>query len=129
MNINNDGTASRGRFFYAVHRDDKQAGKKKMPEKDPSNWPGVVWLIAIGSAMAGGVMSMYLKWLGKKASTVHLIFEWVIGSLLGFFVFMLTVSLDYPEGICGFAAAMAGSMSTSLLTLIHAKIKGKIEKI
>lgn len=98
-----------------------------MPEKDPSGWSGIVWLIAIGSAFAGGIMACYLKWQGKKASKMQLILEWVIGSLLGFFVFMLTISLGLDEGVCGFAAAMSGSMSTSLLAIIQAKIKNKVE--
>lgn len=98
-----------------------------MPEKDPSNWTALVWLIAIGSAVAGGIMAAYLKWQGKNASKMQLILEWVIGSLLGFFVFMLTIGLGVDEGICGFAAAMSGSMSTSLLAIIQAKIKNKVE--
>ena len=98
-----------------------------MPEKDPSNWPLVVWLIGIGSALAGGIMAAYLKWVGHKATKQHLTFEWVVGSIIGFFVFMLTIGLGIDEGICGFSAAMSGSMSTSLLKDIHTKIRDKIQ--
>lgn len=98
-----------------------------MPEKDPSNWSGIVWLIAIGSAVAGGIMAAYIKWIGDETTKLQLAIEWLIGALLGFFIFMLTVGIGIDEGVCGFSAAMAGSMSASLLKAIHAKIKSKIE--
>lgn len=98
-----------------------------MPEKDPSNWSGIVWLIAIGSAVAGGIIRCYNKSLGKKLSAVHLFFEWLTSSILGFMVFMLMASLDYREGVCAFAACITASMSTSLLSIMQNKIKSKIE--
>lgn len=100
-----------------------------MEEKDPSNWTALVWMIALGAAMGGGIIRCYSKSLGKKLSAVHLFFEWLTSSLLGLMVFMLMASLDYREGVCAFAACITASMSTSLLSIMQNKIKSKIEDL
>ena len=98
-----------------------------MEDKDPTNWTGAVWLLAIGAAMIGGVLSCYAKSLGKKLSAIQLFLEWLTSSLLGLMVFMLMASFDFREGLCAFAACITASMSTSLLSVIQAKVKSKIE--
>lgn len=105
---------------------------KRMNNENPTDWPMAVWLLAIGAAMAGGLIRCYTKSIGQKMTWplfIKLFFEWLIASILGTMVFMLLIGLGYREAICAFFASVTASMSTSLLSVVQAKITDSIKKL
>lgn len=99
-----------------------------MPEKDPTNWSAAMWLLASGSAIAGGIVSWYQKMKARNGSFKLCEFgiETAISGFIGVGVFMTAAAAGAEAGICAALAGMGGKMSTGLLTLIEDVIKSKI---
>lgn len=103
-----------------------------MTNNDPTTWPLTTWLLALGMAMAGGV----INWLAriKKGRTrpfniIELLGEVFTSGFIGLGAFMIVNSLGEPLGLCAAAAGVAGHMATRLLYLLERIIENRINSL
>jgi hypothetical protein len=89
-----------------------------MPEKDPTNWGGAIWLLALGMSLAGGLVNWYgriRQGYTRAFNLIELVGELFISAFVGLGVFMATQALDQPIGLCAALAGVGGHMATRLL--------------
>lgn len=103
-----------------------------MPTKDPTTWAMSTWMLALGMALGGGMISWYSKL--KQGHTrvfniIELIGEIFTSALTGLGVFMALDAIDQPIGMCAAASGISGHMATRLLFAIEKAIESKINKL
>lgn len=101
-----------------------------MPEKDPTNWTIATWMLAIGMAFGGSIVSFYQRYKQrhrKSFTALELLGEIATSAFVGVGAFMLLDSLGQSAGLCAAGAGIGGHMGTRLLffteTFIIKKIK------
>jgi hypothetical protein len=102
-----------------------------MPEKDPTTWTIATWMLAVGMAFGGGLVSFYQRYKQRhrKAFTaLELAGEIATSAFVGLGVFMLLSAVEQSAGICAAGAGVGGHMGTRLLffteVFITKKLKG-----
>ena len=100
-----------------------------MLEKDPTTWSYSVWVLAIGSAFAGGAINWWAKVKAGHArafNVIELVGEIFTSGFVGMGVFMLLAGMDQPLGVCAAAAGIGGHMGTRLLFAIERYVESKV---
>lgn len=93
-----------------------------MPLKDPTTWSLATWALAMGMAVAGGVVNWYSRVKRGHArvfNLIELVGEICTSGLVGVGAFMILSSYDQPLGVCAAAAGIGGHMGTRLLFLVE----------
>ena len=103
-----------------------------MPAKDPLNWTLGTWMLALSSAMGGGIVNWYAKLKSghvRVFNFVELLGEVFTSGFVGLGVFMLLDSWDQPAGLCAAAAGVAGHMATRLLFAIERAVERQLSAV
>lgn len=102
-----------------------------MPEKDPTNWSIATWMLALGMALAGGLVNWYSRFKQDHARTisvVELVGETFTSGFVGVATFMLLEGLHYDISICAAASGVAGHMAARLLFKLEHALERKIDQ-
>lgn len=102
-----------------------------MPEKDPSNWGALTWILATCFPAAAGLVNWYAKVKSGRArafNIVELIGEVFASAIVGLGVFMALDGLGQPVGVCAAAAGLAGHMGTRLLFLLEQQLESYLKQ-
>jgi hypothetical protein len=106
-------------------------GNHEMPEKDPTTWAMSTWFLALGMAMAGGIVNWYGRVKAghtRAFNVIELVGEMFTSGLVGVATYMLLEAVGQPVGVCAAAAGIGGHMGTRLLFVAERSLEARIKR-